>query len=172
MAFRKLGLIFDHGSEIQDRVFPVAALEGNFPAQQVHPVRIQNGVIVFPKLRQAPDPSIAKLTTLQNLNQRSTLMAIADASGQVLLVNPAPGTLGTMQPNYLTTPNFFRFDANLIKRFRLREGMNFELRLDAIDVLNSPQFTSFDMNINSPTFGRSNASIGERLFVAGVRVNF
>ncbi|MBS1812732.1 MAG: TonB-dependent receptor [Acidobacteria bacterium] len=147
-------------------------LVGNFPAQQVHPVRVQNGVVLFPNLRQVADPSIAKLTTMQSLNQRSTLMAIADAQGQLLLLNPTPGTLGTMQQNYLTTPNFFRFDANLIKRFRLREGINFELRLDAIDVLNSPQFTSFDMNINSLTFGRSNASVGERLFVAGVRVNF
>jgi hypothetical protein len=147
-------------------------LVGNFPAQQVQPVRVQNGVVLFTNLRQVPDPSIAKLTTLQNLNQRSTLLALADAAGQLLLVNPTPGMLGTLQPNYLTGPNFFRFDANLIKRFRLRESINFELRLDAINVLNSPQFVTFDTDINSTTFGRATASIGERLFVAGLRINF
>ena len=145
-------------------------LTGAFPLGSVHPQRVADGVVLFPALRQVPDPAQDKLTTQQNLNQRTTLRAIVDAAGNYLLVNPTPGTLGTVRS--LTAPPFFRFDANLIKRFRLRETMNFELRLDAIDVLNTPQFAVFDTNINSMSFGRVLGSTGERLFVVGVRLNF
>ena len=147
-----------------------AVLVGNFPLGSVHPQRVADGVILFPSLRQVADPTQKKLTTEQNLDQRTTLRAIADAAGNYLLVNPTPGTLGTLRS--LTAPHFYRFDANLIKRFRIRETINFELRLDAIDVLNTPQFALFDTNINSTTFGRVTGSTGERLFVIGVRLNF
>ncbi len=145
-------------------------LVGALPRGSARPQRVADGVVLFPGLRQVADPTIAQLTAQQNLNQQSTLRAIADAAGNYLLINPTPGTLGTMPA--LTTPHFLRFDANLIKRFRLRETMNFELRLDAIDVLNTPQFTQFDTTINSTSFGRVSAATGERLFVVGVRLNF
>ncbi len=145
-------------------------LVGAFPRGSARPQRVADGVVLFPGLRQVADPTIAQLTAQQNLNQQSTLRAITDAAGNYLLINPAPGTLGTMPA--LTAPHFLRFDANLIKRFRLRETMNFELRLDAIDVLNTPQFTQFDTTINSTSFGRVSAATGERLVVVGVRLNF
>lgn len=145
-------------------------LVGDFPRGSVNPQRVSDGVVLFPSLRRVADPSITKLTTQQNLQQRSSLQAIADAAGNYLLVNPTPGTLGTLPS--VTAPHFFRFDANLIKRFRLRETMNFELRLDAIDLLNTPQFALFDTNINSTSFGRVTGSTGERLIVIGVRLNF
>jgi hypothetical protein len=147
-------------------------LIGNLARDAVQPQRMQNGVVLFPGWQQVSDPALTKLTAQQGLNQRGTLRAIADASGQLLLINPTPGTLGSLQPYYLTGPRVFRFDANVIKRFRLRETINFELRLDAIDLLNTPQFVVFDTNINSPTFGRVTGAMGERLLVGGVRVNF
>jgi Carboxypeptidase regulatory-like domain/TonB dependent receptor len=142
----------------------------DFPRGSVQPQRTANGVVLFLGWQQVVDPSIAQFTAQQHLNQRSSLLAIADARGQLLLVNPTPGTLGAAP--LLTAPHFFRFDANLIKRFRLRETMNFELRLDAIDLLNTPQFAAFETNINSPSFGRVTGSTGERLVVIGVRLNF
>ena len=142
------------------------------PRGSVSPQRVSNGVVLFPTWQQVADPSITRLTTQQNLNQRSSLRAIADSSGRLLLINPTPGLLGSLSPHPLTAPHFLRFDANLIKRFRLREAMNFELRLDAIDLLNAPQFAAFDTDINSPSFGRVTGSFGERLVVVGVRLNF
>ncbi|HEX4947146.1 MAG TPA: carboxypeptidase regulatory-like domain-containing protein [Blastocatellia bacterium] len=147
-------------------------LLGEVPRGSVTPQRVANGVVLFPNWQQVADPARDKLTTQQSLQQRSSLRAIADASGRLLLVNPAPGTLGTLPLRSLTAPHFLRFDANLIKRFRLRETMNFELRLDAIDLLNTPQFAVFDTDINSTTFGRVTGATGERLVVVGVRLNF
>ncbi|MBI4471828.1 MAG: hypothetical protein HY646_04110, partial [Acidobacteria bacterium] len=134
--------------------------------------RVANGVVFFPDLRQAPDPAIQSLTTAQALNTRSTLLAIADSSGRLIMVNPRPGELGNLAPLYARGPISWRFDVNLVKRIRLGEQKEFELRADAIDVLNSPQFGNPDAAISSTTFGRITGAGGNRIVVLGARLNF
>ena len=102
--------------------------------------RVGNGVVYFQGLQQLPDPSIASLTTLNNIRGRATLQAIAGPSGDLLLVNPTPGTLGNLQPGILSGPGEFRLDLNIVKRTRLRENINLELRADIIDATNTPQW--------------------------------
>jgi len=46
------------------------------------------------------------------------------------------------------------------------------LRLDAIDVLNSPQFGTPEGDINSLQFGRITTAAGNRIVVLGGRFNF
>lgn len=145
---------------------------GSFPSNIGKVKKIDNGVIFFDGLKQVADPSAAKLTTSQGLNARNTLFAIADASGQLLLVNPSPGQLGSLVQLYLTSPGSFRLDVNLVKRFKIRETWNFEFRADAIGLTNTPQFDTFNTDINSTNFGRITGASGNRLFVLGLRVNF
>jgi len=73
---------------------------------------------------------------------------------------------------YLQSPGAFRFDLNLLKRFRLHESLQLELRADAINVLNSPVWGDPDTNINSTTFGRITTAIGNRIIVLSGRINF
>jgi hypothetical protein len=134
--------------------------------------RVADGVVYFPNLKQVADPSIARLTTAQALNTRSTLLAIADSSGNLLLVNPEPGVLGNLAALYGRGPVSWRFDVNLVKRVRIGEQKEFEFRLDAIDVLNSPQFGNPDAEISSTTFGRITTATGNRILVLGARINF
>ena len=134
--------------------------------------RVSNGVIFFPGLTQVPDPSIRGLTESQTLNTRSTLQAVADSSGRLIMVNPAPGALGNLAPLYARGPVFWRFDVNLIKRVRIGEGKELEFRVDAIDVLNSPQFGNPEDDISSLTFGRITTATGNRIIVLGARINF
>lgn len=145
---------------------------GNFPSNIGKIKKTGNGVIFFDGLKQVADPSAAKLTTAQGLNARNTLFAITDASGQVLLINPSPGQLGTLQQLYLTSPGSFRLDINMVKRFKIHETWNFEFRADAIGLTNTPQFDTFNTDINSANFGRVTGASGNRLFVLGLRVNF
>src|SRR5262249_25935780 len=102
--------------------------------------RTDNGVVYFDGLKQVADPAISGLTGSQALNQRSTLKAIADSSGNLVAVNPTPGALGSMSQTFLEGPGSFRLDVNVIKHIRLRESQELQLRADAVDVLNSPQF--------------------------------
>lgn len=147
-------------------------LVGNFAPSIGKLQRVDNGVIFFNGLKQVADPSIAGLTDQQNLRGLSTLQAITDANGNLLLRNPSPGQLGNIQQAYLIGPRSLRFDLNLIKQIRFREKANFELRLDAINALNTPQFDTINTDINSTNFGRVTNAGGARLFAGSLRVNF
>ena len=131
-----------------------------------------NGVIYFEGLKQVPDPSIQNLTTKGNVRSRSTLQAIADQNGAILLVNPVAGTNGNLAPNFLEGPGDFRFDVNLIKRIAAGEGRYIELRFDAIDMTNSPHFGNPNADMNSVNFGRITSATGNRILVAGLRFSF
>ncbi len=80
--------------------------------------------------------------------------------GQVFF-NVAPGQTGNMERNFLNSPSFMNWDASLIKNIRISEGVRFQIRAEAFNVLNranfvlsgtNPQFTQ--ANINANTFGR------------------
>lgn len=143
--------------------------------------RQPNGVTFFPDWRQIPDPDRNNLTTNANIRTLSQNFAITDASGNLLLSNPAPGQLGSLQPFFFTGPRTFRLDVNLIKNFRLAQDgrWQLQLRMDAIDATNSPQFTSnfadgfLNTDINSPNFGRiTSTASGTRIVVISARLNF
>ncbi|MCS7315273.1 MAG: TonB-dependent receptor [Bryobacterales bacterium] len=130
------------------------------------------GVVYFQDAQQVADPGIQRITTRNNIAGRSTLRAIADANGRVLLANPAPGTLGNLAPMFLEGPGAFRFDVNLIKRIRVAEGKTLELRADALDVANKPEFGNPTTDINSVNFGRITSAGANRVVVVGLRFSF
>jgi hypothetical protein len=131
------------------------------------------GVLYFPGLKVVQDPAVSALTTQQNLNQASLMQALTDASDNLIAVNPAPGTVGTMGPGYLEGPGQVQLDVNLIKRIRIGEGKELEFRADAINVLNRSNFAPPDADINSPNFGRITELSGEnRLIILGARFSF
>jgi hypothetical protein len=136
------------------------------------PVKGPNGVNYFTGLHQVPDPAIAGLTTEQQLNEYSGLFALADSSGKLVAVNPTPGKNGNMSYGYLQGPGSFRFDMNILKRFRLYESLQFELRADAINVLNKTVWGNPNTDINSTTFGRITTSGAGRIIVLSGRLNF
>jgi hypothetical protein len=131
-----------------------------------------SGVTFLQNLKQIPDPQIANLTTQGGVQGRSTLFAITDANGKVLLVNPAAGTLGSLAPSYLEGPGSFRFDVNLVKRIRITEGKNLEFRATALNVLNHPIWDNPNLDINSVNFGKITTAGGNRIMVLDLRLNF
>jgi hypothetical protein len=135
--------------------------------------RVANGVVYFGDLIQVRDPSVRNLTTKNNIQGISTLQAIADASGNLLLVNPAPGSPGAMSIGFFEGPGALRFDLNLMKRIRVTERWSLELRADAISALNHPNFSNPTTDINSVNFGRiSGTDDGNRIMVVSLRLNF
>jgi hypothetical protein len=147
-------------------------LVGLLPKNTGHVRRVNDGVIYFTNLKQVSDPAIANLTSLQSLNIASSLKAIADSSGKIIAVNPDPGTVGSLSPTYLEGPGSFRFDANMIKRIRIRENKELQVRGDFINVLNSPQFGDPITDINATNFGRITQAGDGRIIVLSMRINF
>jgi hypothetical protein len=88
-------------------------------------------------------------------------------------VSPQPGEVGTLGLTTLKGPKSLSFDANLIKRFQIHESREFELRIDAINVLNHPNFGNPNTNINGVnTFGQITTATGSRRFIINTRLNF
>jgi len=143
-----------------------------FPKSAGSVRRTGDGVMYFDGLQQVPDPSIAAMTTVQNIRGRSVLKAIADSSGRLLLANPTPGVLGDLAPRFLEGAGAFGLDLSLSKRMAITESKNLELRADAISFTNSPNFGSPVSEISNPNFGRINNATGSRIVVVTVRFNF
>ena len=147
---------------------PVGEFPSNFGGVQ----RTGNGVVYFAGLKQVIDPYVAQITSVNGISQRSSMLAVTDSAGKVLLVNPQPGQLG-MAPRYLTGPGLFQVDINLLKRFRFKERYEFTLRADAINASNRVNFSNPDTNINSLNFGViGGTSTDPRIVVLSARFSF
>ena len=119
-----------------------------------------DGVIRRPKATREDRQASAGFSATERFSNR----AIADAQGNVILANPAPGQLGTLGQRWIEGPSHVGLDANLVKRVRIAENKEFEVRIDAINVLNTPRWQDPVTDINSPNFGRMTAAVwrGER----------
>ena len=97
-----------------------------------------NNVLYFTGLTQVPDPSIKLLPS--NLQSLSTLYAVQNAAGQIVLQNPAPGQLGTLSPTNFRALGSFTLNLQVSKPIVLNREHNIVmiLRGDAINVLNKP----------------------------------
>jgi hypothetical protein len=72
-------------------------------------------------------------------------------------------------------PGITNFDLALIKRVRLDDRRNLELRLEAFNVFNHPQFYgagAVDGNIVSPTFGEIESAAAPRFIQIAAKFNF
>ncbi len=148
---------------------------GDFPKSAGKVTKVANGVIYFPGISQVTDPSGAGVTSANSLNGQFSNKAVTDAQGNILLVNPAPGQVGSLGLKWIEGPRRIGFDANLIKRVRIAETKEFEFRMDVVNVLNHPNFAPpvpANLSINSTSFGRITTATGNRRFTLGARLNF
>ena len=163
-----------NGTQTISNVQAQPNLVGALPKDLGHISKLANGVFYFNGYTQIVDPGIDGVTAANGLNTAYSNKAIVAPNGSVVLVNPQPGEVGSMGLATLKGPRSLSFDMNMIKRFKLHsETTNFEFRLDAINVLNHPNFGNPSMNINGlNTFGQiTTAGLGRR-FVLNTRVNF
>jgi hypothetical protein len=164
---------------------------GAIPSDMGKITKLANGVNYFSGFTQVPDPSFAGVspacngstTACNGLFSAYSNQAIQGPNGQIILVNPQPGQIGTYGLATLRGPSRFDLDMNLIKRFRITETKQFEFRVDAVNVLNHPNFGSPTLNMNGAagTFGRisslasglnTGGNGGMRSFVLNTRINF
>ena len=58
---------------------------------------------------------------------------------------------GTLGRNVVTTPPIYQFNAALRREFRLTEQFKLQLRAEAFNLFNRPQFAGFNTSLTSPT---------------------
>jgi hypothetical protein len=85
---------------------------------------------------------------------------------------PAPGQFGNAGRNTIEGPPTFSVNMAIAKTFNLGDSQGLEVRLQATNVFNTPQFTTIDTVVNSPTFGRVIGVGGMRKMQISARYRF
>jgi hypothetical protein len=85
---------------------------------------------------------------------------------------PPTGQFGDSGRNILIGPTTLVFNMSMSKNFQLKENTGFEIRADATNVFNTPQFTSIDTTVNSPTFGQIIGAGAQRRMSLNLRYHF
>jgi Carboxypeptidase regulatory-like domain len=85
----------------------------------------------------------------------------------------APGTWGNSPRNGYTGPKFFNIDAALSRNFPLHDRLTLQLRLEAFNAFNHPNFGNPSASVFSPTsFGRVSSAQPARVFQGAVKISF
>jgi hypothetical protein len=118
------------------------------------------------------DPQCSTITsTLQSV---CTLSAIADASGNIVLQNPRPGTRGNLGQKVIELPGMWSLDGAISKSFAISENRRFQIRMDATNILNHPVPADPNLDINNADvpFGDIGTKNGVRQFQLQLRLEF
>jgi hypothetical protein len=93
--------------------------------------------------------------------QRENTNYFFTAEQELLFSTPGPGEFSNVGRNYFIGPRQYQLDLALSKKFRLTERMNFDLRVEATNVTNTPNFAIPNQILNSSTapFGRIRQSV-------------
>ncbi len=167
------------------RTLNTANVLGAFPKSAGKLTYSATGANYFAGLKQVTDPSLGGVTPLQTLQSSFSNKAVADANGNIILANPAPGTVGTLGRQWIEGPTHAGFDVNLVKRVRISERKEFEIRVDAVNVMNNPRWTFVTgaTEISNTNFGKLTGAdptgnnqadnpVSNRRFTFNARLNF
>ena len=94
----------------------------------------------------------------------------------------APGTFGNVSRNAFRGPKSYNLDVSVSRNFPLYERLAFNIRLEAFNVFNHPNFpnfapppvntAAFTTALNSGTFGYINAAADPRIFQLAGKFTF
>ena len=113
---------------------------------------------------------------------KSTNVAACNAANGVatpnsLFVNPSGYGVhfGTLGRNVFVGPWFNGLDGALLKNFKVTEAIKMQLRFEALNLANHPNFDGITSNVNSGGFGKANILVGNapsRRLQLGARITF
>ncbi|MGZ8845380.1 MAG: TonB-dependent receptor domain-containing protein [Pyrinomonadaceae bacterium] len=83
-----------------------------------------------------------------------------------------PGTFGNAGRNIVDGPGYHTLNASLIKNTALTERLKLQLRAEAFNLFNHPNFNLPDNFLGSPTFGRISSARDPRHLQFGVKLLF
>ncbi len=85
---------------------------------------------------------------------------------------PAFGSFGNAGRNILDGPGFANFNASVLKTTKIVEGLDLQLRAEAFNLFNHPNFNLPDNFLGSPTFGRILSAGSPRHIQFGLKLLF
>jgi hypothetical protein len=95
---------------------------------------------------------------------------------------PVGQVWGTMGRNVFSGPSLFGLNVSLIRRIRIRERYELQLRADSLNVLNKAQFSNPQISMTNANFGYVTSTLssgtgvngtgGGRVVTGGIKVTF
>lgn len=88
---------------------------------------------------------------------------------------PAVGAFGNVKPGSMLGPDFQKWDIALAKNTRISEGVNLQIRVEAFDVFNHPNFAlpgTTGTTLGTSNFGQVTADHEPRLLQMGGKISF
>jgi len=82
------------------------------------------------------------------------------------------GTFGDAGHYSLRGPGYFDIDIALSREFRVREGMALNVRAEAFNVLNHPNFQLPNATLSSSTFGQITTAFDPRILQGSMKLVF
>ncbi|WP_260703163.1 TonB-dependent receptor [Edaphobacter flagellatus] len=84
----------------------------------------------------------------------------------------ATGTYGNLSRNAFRQPNYYNVDMSVSRIFPVHERLNFQLRMEAFNVLNHPNLNAFSTALNSSSFGNATGAADPRIFQLAGKFTF
>jgi hypothetical protein len=174
----QLGTIFDFSTGAPQNVTATTTINrsgtpdivGNFPHSGHVTWGNPFGSYFSQQYSRVTDPACKNVAP--SLTSFCSNTAIADANGNIILQNAAPGQLGSLGLNPIYGPGSWNFDANLQKKMRIGESKSLAFRLDTKNIFNHPTPGAPNLNINSGTFGQITTKTGNRSLAGQLRLEF
>jgi hypothetical protein len=82
------------------------------------------------------------------------------------------GTYGNLGRNAFRQPSYYNVDLSVSRIFPVHERLNFQLRMEAFNIFNHPNFNAFTTAFNSGTFGNATGAADPRIFQLAGKFNF
>ena len=120
------------------------------------PFTVYSGFLTFSNAVQSTANCGGCARNIGKLVQESGTNFWFDSVARALFTSnvTAAGSNGTTGRNYFIAPRQFQIDASLLKKFKITERVNFDLRVDARNLTNTPNFDIPTASVTSVTFGR------------------
>jgi carboxypeptidase family protein/TonB-dependent receptor-like protein len=139
----------------------------NAPGSAQVPDQVNTNVQTFGDNLKGTPPPGADPTRYQYFD-RTAFAAVNIPAGQ-------PQRFGSVGRNTLRGPGFFNMDLSLFRTIAFTEGISLQLRAEALNALNHPNFNNPTSDVTTPsTFGYITSTVGQgsRIFRLGARVSF
>ena len=85
---------------------------------------------------------------------------------------PQLGTFGNESRNAYRGIPLYQVDAQISRIFPIHESLNLDLRLEAFNMLNHPNFNNPTANLSTGSFGQVSSAKTPRIFQAGAKISF
>jgi hypothetical protein len=131
------------------------------------PDQVKTNVQTFGDNLKGTPPAGADPTRYQYFD-RTAFASVNIPAGQ-------PQRFGNVGRNTLRGPGFFNMDLSLFRTIAFTEGISLQLRAEALNALNHPNFNNPASDITAPnTLGYITSTVGQgsRIFRLGARVSF